>query len=93
MGLNTESSAALVYLVLYAILFAFMLYGYATGHLGFRSRYSVILFHVTVRLASQATGLAFGVVGYSNTSLLVAYFILGGKSLFFFFFVFRALIH
>ena len=85
MGLNTEASAALVYLVLYTILFAFMLYGYATGRLGFRTRYSVILFHVTIRLASQATGLAFGVVGYANTSLLVAYFILGGKSILWFF--------
>ncbi|KIM37938.1 hypothetical protein M413DRAFT_448200, partial [Hebeloma cylindrosporum] len=82
MGLNTEASAALVFLILYAILFAFMLYGYATRHLRFRSRYSVILFHVTVRLASQATGLAFGVVGYANTSLLVAYFILGAEGYF-----------
>lgn len=86
MGLNTEAKAGLVYLVLYAILFAFLLYGYATGRFKFRSRYSVILFHVTIRLASQATGLAFGVVGYSNTSLIVAYFILGGKSIFLFFF-------
>ncbi|KIM37943.1 hypothetical protein M413DRAFT_76503 [Hebeloma cylindrosporum] len=79
---NTEASAALVYLILYAILFAFMLYGYATRHLRFRSRYTVILVHVLVRLASQATGLAFGVVGYANTSLLVAYFILGAEGYF-----------
>lgn len=88
MGLNTEASAALVYLVLYTILFAIMLYGYATRHFRFGSRYTVILFHVTIRLASQATGLAFGVVGYANTSLLVAYFILGGMSIFTFLFVF-----
>jgi len=80
MGLNTEASAALVYLFLYIILFAFILYGYATRHLTLRSRFTIILFHVTIRLASQATGLAFGVVGYSNTQLLVAYFILGGES-------------
>jgi cytochrome b561 len=80
MGLNTEASAALVFLVLYTILFALLLFGYFTGRLRLRSRYSVILFHVTIRLASQATGLAFGVVGYANTSLLVAYFILGGVS-------------
>jgi hypothetical protein len=83
MGLNTEASAALVFLVLYTILFALMIYGYASRHLLFRSRYSVILFHVTIRLASQATGLAFGIVGYANTSLLVAYFILGGKYFFY----------
>ena len=80
MGLNTEASAALVFLILYTILFALLLFGYFTGRLRLRSRYSVILFHVTIRLASQATGLAFGVVGYANTSLLVAYFILGGVS-------------
>ena len=78
MGLNTEASAALVFLILYTILFVLLLFGYFTRRLRLRSRYSVILFHVTVRLASQATGLAFGVVGYANTSLLVAYFILGG---------------
>ena len=81
MDLNTEASAALVFLILYTILFAFLLFGYGTGRLRFRSRYSVILFHVTIRLASQATGLAFGVVGYANTQLLVAYFILGGESI------------
>jgi cytochrome b561 len=78
MGLNTEASAALVFLILYTILFALLLIGYFTGRLRLRSRYTVILFHVTVRLASQATGLAFAVVGFANTSLLVAYFILSG---------------
>jgi cytochrome b561 len=76
MGLNTESSAALVFLVLYAILFVILLAGYFTGRIKLRSRYSMILFHITVRLASQCTGLAFGIVGYSNTRLLVAYFVL-----------------
>lgn len=79
MALNTEASAALVFLILYAILFFFMIIGYLTRRISLRSRYSVILFHVTIRLASQGTGLAFGIVGYNNTSLLVAYFILGGK--------------
>lgn len=79
MGLNTEASAALVYLILYTILFVLLLFLYLTGRIRIRSRYSLILFHVTIRLASQATGLAFGIVGYANTSLLVAYFILGGN--------------
>lgn len=78
MALNSEASAAIVFLILYAILFFIMIFGYLTRRLSLRSRFSVILFHVTVRLASQATGLAFGIVGYNNTSLLVAYFILGG---------------
>jgi len=79
MSLDAEARAALMFLILYTILLAFLLFGYFTRRLRLRSRYTVILFHVTIRLASQATGLAFGVVGYANTSLLVAYFILGGE--------------
>ena len=86
MGLTTEATTALVYLVLYTILFSYLFYGYATRHLTFGSRYTVILFHVTIRLPSQATGFAFGVVGYSNTNLLVAYLVLGGESILFYLF-------
>jgi len=82
MGLNAEASAALAFLILYAILFTFLLLGYTTGRLRHRSRYGVIMFHVIVRLASQATGLAFGIIGYSNPQLLVAYFILGAEGYF-----------
>ena len=82
MGLNTKASAALVFLILYAILFSLLLLGSLTRRLKLCSRYGVILFHVTIRLASQATGLALGVVGYTNTSLIVACSILGGKSSF-----------
>jgi len=76
MGLNNETCAALVFLILYTILFVLLFLGYTTGRIRVRSRYSLIMFHVTVRLASQATGVAFGIVGYSATNLLVAYFIL-----------------
>lgn len=82
MGLNTEATAALVYLILYLLLFIILIIGYVTGRLELRSRYSVITFHVTVRLASQAVGLAFGIEGYSNVDLLVAYFILGAEGYF-----------
>jgi len=52
-----------------------------TRRLKLCSRYSFIPFHVMVRLASQATGLAFAVGGYTDVSdLLVACFILGGES-------------
>jgi len=82
MGLNTDASAALVYLILYTILFAFLLFGYVTGRLRLRSPYTVILFHVTIRLATQSTGLAYGVVGHANTSLVTAYFVLGNEGYF-----------
>jgi len=82
MALNTEASAALVFLILYFILFALMLVGYVAHRLRFRSRYTLIFFHIAVRLASQATGLAFGIIGYAQTDLLVAYFILGAEGYF-----------
>lgn len=81
MGLNSGASAALVFLILYTILFTFLLFGYLTGRLRLRSRYTVILSHVTIRLASQATGFAFGITG-PNTSLIEAYFILGAEGYF-----------
>ena len=80
MGFNSGASAALVFLILYTILFTWLLFEYLTGRLRLRSRYTIILFHVTIRIGCQATGLAYGVVG-SNTSLILAYFILGGRSL------------
>jgi hypothetical protein len=82
MALNNEAIAALVYLILYAILFVILILGYTTRRLELKSRYSTITFHVFVRLASQATGLAFGIIGYSNIRLLVAYFILGAEGYF-----------
>ncbi|GLB34622.1 hypothetical protein LshimejAT787_0201870 [Lyophyllum shimeji] len=82
MGLNTEATAALVYLILYVIVFSILILGYATGRLELRSRFTVITFHVAVRLASQAVGLAFGIEGFSNINLLIAYFILGAEGYF-----------
>jgi hypothetical protein len=82
MGLNGETSAALVFLILYTILFVILLVGYIGRYLRWRSRYAIIFFHVTIRLASQASGVAFGIVGYQNINLLVAYFILGAEGYF-----------
>ncbi|KAF7982874.1 hypothetical protein HWV62_25108 [Athelia sp. TMB] len=82
MGLNNETSAALVFLVLYAIVFVILILGYLTRRVALRSRYTVLAFHVTVRLASQATGVAFGIIGFANYHLLVAYFVLGAEGYF-----------
>jgi len=82
MGLDAKATASLIFLIIYAFLFATLLFGFFTKRLKLFSCYICILFHVLVRLASQATGLAFGVtvVGYANTGLLVACFVLGGES-------------
>jgi hypothetical protein len=79
MNLSTEASIEFVFLILYAILFAILFYGYLTRRLKFRSAYTIILSHVTIRLATKVAGFTIGVVGYVNVSLLVSYFILGGE--------------
>ena len=76
MGLNTETVAAVVFLTLYAILFILLLLGCLTRRIRLRSRYSIIFFYVMVRLASQCTGVAFGIKGYTAINLLIAYLIL-----------------
>jgi hypothetical protein len=79
MGLSSDASAALVFLILYAILFALLLLGFLTGRLKLRSPFGGILYYIAIRLSSQGVGLAFGVVGSANIGLLVAYFILGAE--------------
>ena len=85
MGLSSEASAALVFLILNAILLALLFFGPLAGRLQWCSPYGFILFYLAVRLASQGAGLAFGIVGSANILLLVAYFILGGESFLFYF--------
>lgn len=48
-----DAGAALVFLVLYGILFVWMISGYITKRYKWRSRWSLLFFHVTVRVASQ----------------------------------------
>ncbi|SPC63157.1 uncharacterized protein UHOD_06473 [Ustilago sp. UG-2017b] len=76
------ASASLVFLILYFILFLFLAYLYVLRKVPLLSRWLVLLLHVTVRLASQGCGLSFGIVGYANIDLLVAYFILGAEGYF-----------
>ena len=59
-----------------------MLYGYMTHRLKWKSRYSLLFFHVTIRVASQACGLVFGMLGFENTDVFLAYLILGAEGYF-----------
>ncbi|PWN52773.1 hypothetical protein IE53DRAFT_384749 [Violaceomyces palustris] len=76
------ASASLVFLILYFIVFVILNFLLFTGRIKFRSRWAVIYFHVAVRLASQACGLAFGILVWKNTQVLTAYFILGAEGYF-----------
>lgn len=77
-----EAGAALVFLIAYAALFFWMLYAYQTHKIKWKSRWSLVFFHVTVRVASQGCGLAFGIHGFENTDVFLAYLILGAEGYF-----------
>ncbi|KAJ7208556.1 hypothetical protein GGX14DRAFT_111776 [Mycena pura] len=59
-----------------------MLFAYLTHRMKWRSRYSLIFFHVMVRVASQGLGIAFGILGLRNTSVFLAFLILGAEGYF-----------
>ncbi|SPO47623.1 uncharacterized protein PSANT_05311 [Moesziomyces antarcticus] len=76
------ASASIVFLILYLFLFIFLAALFALRKVPWKSRWLVLLLHVLCRLASQACGLAFGIVGYSNINVLVAYYVLGAEGYF-----------
>ncbi|KAH8824710.1 hypothetical protein DL96DRAFT_1558493 [Flagelloscypha sp. PMI_526] len=77
-----ESGAALVFGIGYFGLFLWMVYAYATHRIKLKSRYSLLFFHITIRVASQACGVAFGILGFDNTDVFLAYLILGAEGYF-----------
>lgn len=76
------ASASLVFLILYLILFLAVSTLFVLRKVQRKSRWLVLLLHVLVRLASQACGLSFGIVGYKNINILVAYYVLGAEGYF-----------
>ncbi|KAF7307917.1 hypothetical protein MKEN_01152500 [Mycena kentingensis (nom. inval.)] len=77
-----EAGAALVFLIGYFCVFVWMLYGFLTHRLKWRSRYLALFLHVTIRVASQACGIGFGILGFRNTDLFLAFLILGAEGYF-----------
>ncbi|KAF8995903.1 hypothetical protein BDQ17DRAFT_1330252 [Cyathus striatus] len=77
-----EAGAALAFLIGYSFIYLWMLYAYLTHRIKWRSRYSLLFFHVTIRVASQACGVAFGVLGFANKNVFIAYLILGAEGYF-----------
>ncbi|TKY88827.1 hypothetical protein EX895_002068 [Sporisorium graminicola] len=76
------ASASLVFLLLYLCLFTVLSTLFFQRKVVWKSRWLVLLLHVLVRLASQACGLSFGIIGYRNIDLLVAYYVLGAEGYF-----------
>ncbi|KAJ7915341.1 hypothetical protein B0H13DRAFT_2000495 [Mycena leptocephala] len=77
-----EAGAALAFLIGYLAIFGWMLFAFLTQRIKWRSRYALLFFHVTIRVASQACGVGFGVLGFANTNLFLAFLILGAEGYF-----------
>ncbi|PWN33136.1 uncharacterized protein FA14DRAFT_190323 [Meira miltonrushii] len=82
MTLNAFGISSTLFLILYALLFIFLMFNYATKRFTLRSRWSLILFHVTLRLAAQSVGLAFSLIGFKAVSLLIASLVLSAEGYF-----------
>jgi hypothetical protein len=59
-----------------------MLSSFLTHRYKWKSRWGLLFFHVTIRVASQAFGIGFGMLGLSNLGVFLAYVILGAEGYF-----------
>ncbi|KAF8172235.1 hypothetical protein K438DRAFT_1851771 [Mycena galopus ATCC 62051] len=79
---NAEAGAGLLFMILYFFVFLWLLLTYITRRIKLRSRWSILFFHVVIRLASQACGIGFGILGFSNIGIFTAFLILGAEGYF-----------
>ncbi|KAJ7205863.1 hypothetical protein B0H12DRAFT_453454 [Mycena haematopus] len=79
---NGEAGAALLFMILYFFVFLWLLFAYLTHRIKWRSCWSMLFFHVVVRLASQACGIGFAILGLANTNIFLAFLILGAEGYF-----------
>ncbi|KAJ7784939.1 hypothetical protein DFH07DRAFT_786335 [Mycena maculata] len=81
-GFTGEAGAALAFLIGYLAIFVWMLFLFLTQRIKWASRYTLLFFHVTIRVASQACGIGFGILGFTNTNLFLAFLILSAEGYF-----------
>ncbi|GAA5990762.1 hypothetical protein JCM10908_000004 [Rhodotorula pacifica] len=86
-GSARDKAPAIVFLVLYSAVFALLVWLYATKAVRWRSRYSFVLFHVTMRLVGMALGVAFSCLewqpgGGPRLSVLIAYLVFSAEGYF-----------
>lgn len=82
MSFGREAGAALAFGILYFGMLVYMSFMYATKRYKWASRFTILYFHCLIRVASQACGVAFGVLVWSNTDVFVAYLILSAEGYF-----------
>nr|GAT51318.1 predicted protein [Mycena chlorophos] len=79
---NSDSGAALLFLLLYICVFLWILSMRMRGNIQLRSRWSILLLHVAVRMASQACGIGFTVLSFSNINVFLAFLVLSAEGYF-----------
>jgi hypothetical protein len=84
-----DGSAALVFLILYAILLVVTLFAFGTRRVSF-CHHIAVLVYIIIRLAAQALGFAFSILTYEAVGLHVAYTILTAEG---YFILVSALLH
>ncbi|KAJ7768935.1 hypothetical protein B0H16DRAFT_1518667 [Mycena metata] len=80
--LTPELGAAVVFLILYFFVFVWLVFAYATHRLKWRSRWTMLLAHVTIRLAAQGCGIGFAILVFKNIGLFAAFLVLGAEGYF-----------
>jgi hypothetical protein len=70
---NKDIAGVSVFLVLYAAILAWMLFLAVTRRIKLKTRWSLLLLHMVIRVASQAVGVAFYVLAFRNIGVFVAY--------------------
>ncbi|KAK7046411.1 hypothetical protein R3P38DRAFT_3388262 [Favolaschia claudopus] len=79
---NGEAGAGLLFMILYLFVFIWLFYAYITHRMKWRSRWSVLFFHVAIRLASQGCAIGFAILGFANKNIFIAFLILGAEGYF-----------
>jgi hypothetical protein len=82
MSLYREGIAGVVFLILYSINLAILIYGFSTRLISFKSVYSFLLLHVVLRLAAQAVAIASGTKDRIDIGLTIAFFVLAAEGYF-----------
>lgn len=82
MGLHGEGIGGVIFLCLYLVNFAILMYGFITGRIKLASVYAFLLFHVILRLGAMAVSIVLGASEEINIGVLIAFYVLGAEGYF-----------
>ncbi|GAA5915301.1 hypothetical protein JCM6882_005183 [Rhodosporidiobolus microsporus] len=83
----SEVAPAALFLALYILFFLLLSALYATKRISWKSRYSLVMFHVVLRVVGMATGVAFALMEWSEgggqrVDVLIAYLVFSAEGYF-----------